>query len=171
LVIAVGLGALALAGTASATKPFRGTFDDTEVFVDPDVCAAAPWGFDVNVQHEYGFFDVFSDKNGNAVKVSAHVNYDATISANGKTSLERDTWQTTFYPDGTSRQTGSTVHIQGPGGIVVKDAGQVVFLPVKGAGDCGQRADGPPPVCGVLDLAQRRDRHAGSVTDLALRQT
>jgi len=127
LVIAVGLGALALAGTASATKPFRGTFDDTEVFVDPDVCAAAPWGFDVNVQHEYGFFDVFSDKNGNAVKVIAHVNYDATISANGKTILERDTWQTTFYPDGTSRQTGSTVHIKGPGGIVVKDAGQVVF--------------------------------------------
>ena len=44
------------------------------------------------MQQEYGFFDVFSDKNGNAVKVIAHINYDATISANGKTILERDTW-------------------------------------------------------------------------------
>lgn len=121
-------GALFLAGPASAATPSRGTFDDTQVFVDPDVCAAAPWGFDVHVvQHEYGFFDVFFNQDGSFAKALVHMNYDATISANGKTIMERDTWEITAYPDGTSRFTGSTVHIQGPGGIVVKDAGQVVF--------------------------------------------
>lgn len=121
--------ALLLPGTASASKPFKSSFDNGfETFVDPDVCAAAPWGFDVNVvQHEYGFFDVFFNQDGSDAKAVVHQNYDATISANGKTIVERDTWETTFYPDGTSRFTGSSVHIQGPSGIVVKDAGQVVF--------------------------------------------
>ena len=123
--LAVAAGAPA----ASAGKPFKRSFDNGfEVFVDPDVCAAAPWGFDVDVvQHEYGFFDVFSDQDGNFVRAGVHFNYDATISANGNTIVERDTWQETFYADGTSRLTGSTVHIQGPSGIVVRDAGQVVF--------------------------------------------
>lgn len=40
---------------------------------------------------------------------------------------ERDTWTATFYADGTSRDVGLTVHIQGPGGIVVRDAGQIVY--------------------------------------------
>jgi hypothetical protein len=125
---AVSMVALLFAGTASAVTPFRGSFDDTQVFVDSEVCAAAPWGFDVNVvQHEYGFFDVFFNQDGSFAKLISHVNYDATISANGKTIVERDTWAFTFYPDETARVTGSTVHIQGPGGIVVRDAGQVVF--------------------------------------------
>jgi hypothetical protein len=54
-----------------------------------------------------------------------HSNYDATITANGKTIHERDTWMTFSYPDG-SREAGLTVHIQGPGGIVQRDAGQIV---------------------------------------------
>src|SRR5689334_24181269 len=122
------VAALVVAGATSAARPFRGTFDDATVFVDTEVCAAAPWGFDVNVvQHEFGFFDAFFDQNGNVVKVLVHNNYDATISANGKTIVERDTWESVFYPDGTSRMMGSTVHIQGPSGIVVRDAGQVAF--------------------------------------------
>jgi hypothetical protein len=124
---------LALAGIsaapAAAATPDRGTYDITDSFTDTEVCAAAPWGFDVFVptEHEYGFFDVFFDREGNFVKVIVHSNYDATITANGKTIVERDTWEITYYPDGTSRFTGSIVHIQGPGGIVVRDAGQVVF--------------------------------------------
>ena len=127
--VLVAATALLLVGTASAGKPFKDSFDNgVEVFVDADVCAAAPWGFDVDVvQHEYGFFDVFFDQEGNTTKAIAHFNYEATISANGNTIVERDTWQATFFPDGTSRASGSTVHIQGPGGIVVRDAGQVVF--------------------------------------------
>ena len=121
--------ALAIVPVADAAKPSRGTFDTTDSFVDTEVCAAAPWGFDVfvPVEHEYGFFDVFFDRHGDVTKVRVHTNYDATITANGKTIHERDTWTTFFYPDGTSRDAGLTVHIQGPGGIVMRDAGQIGY--------------------------------------------
>jgi hypothetical protein len=136
--------ALLFAGTASAAKPFRGSFDDTQVYVDSEVCAAAPWGFDVNVvQHTYGFFEIFSfNPDGSEASGLAHINLDATISANGKTIVERDTWEATAYPDGSFRFTGSTVHIQGPGGIVVRDAGQVVFNADRSV----NYAHGPHPV-------------------------
>jgi hypothetical protein len=116
-----------LGTAAGATVPFRGTFDFTRSFTDTEVCAAAPWGFDVfvPVEHEYGFFQVLFDSEGNFVEAIVHNNYDATITANGKTITERDTWTSFFYPDG-SRDMGLTVHIQGPGGIVVRDAGQIV---------------------------------------------
>jgi hypothetical protein len=115
---------------AGATTPFRGTFDHTDSFTDTEVCAAAPWGFDVfvPVEHVYGFFDVFFDAEGNFVEAIVHTNYDATITANGKTITERDTWTSFFYADG-SRDVGLTVHIQGLGGIVVRDAGQIVRDP------------------------------------------
>ncbi len=123
------LAALAIVPVAGAAKPSRGTFDTTDSFVDTEVCAAAPWGFDVfvPVEHEYGFFDVFFDRHGDVTKVRVHTNYDATITANGKIIHERDTWTTFFYPDGTSRDAGLTVHIQGPGGIVMRDAGQIGY--------------------------------------------
>jgi hypothetical protein len=129
LAILVPVFALALPGVAGATPPEHGTFDNGfNSFVDTEVCAAAPWEFDVHAtEHEYGRFTVFSDQDGNFVKAIVHFNYDATISANGITLVERDTWTATFYADGTSRDVGLTVHIQGPGGIVVRDAGQIVF--------------------------------------------
>jgi hypothetical protein len=135
LIGAVLVAALLFAGAASATTPFRGSFDDVDVFIDSDVCAAAPWGFDVHVvQHEFGFFDVFFNQDGSFAKLIRHVNYDATISANGTTLVERDTWERTFYADGTSRLTGSSVHIQGPGGgIILRDAGQIVFNDYDGS--------------------------------------
>ncbi len=118
--------ALCLAPSAGAAPPARGTFDTTNSFTDTEVCAA--FGFDVfvPVEHEYGFFTVFTDRTGDVVKVQVHTNYDATITANGKTIQERDTWTDFFYPDG-SRMVGNSVHIQGPRGIVQHDAGQVVF--------------------------------------------
>jgi len=125
LIGAVLVAALLFAGAASASTPFKGTFDDTEVFVDSDYCAA--WGFDVHVvQHEFGFFEVFFNQDGTFAKLTRHVKYDALISANGKTLVERDTWVRTFYADGTTRLTGSSAHIQGPG-IILRDAGQIVF--------------------------------------------
>ena len=46
----------------------------------------------------------------------------------GHTIVERDTWTETFFPDGTARTVGNTVHIQGLGpGLVQHDAGQVIF--------------------------------------------
>ncbi len=117
--------ALCAAPSAAAGPPGR-TFDFTNSFTDTEVCAA--FGFDVfvPVEHEYGFFNVTTDRSGNVVKVLVHHNYDATITANGKTIQERDTWTDIFYPDG-SRTVGNTVHIQGPRGIVQHDAGQIVF--------------------------------------------
>jgi hypothetical protein len=120
--------ATAVAPIVSAAGPtFRGTYDNGyESFVDTDVCAAAPWQFDVQAtQHEYGTFLVWEDADGNFLRAIVHNNYDAWISANGKTIVERDTWTDFFGPDG-SRSVGLTVHIQGPGGIVVRDAGQIV---------------------------------------------
>src|SRR4029079_12240308 len=86
----------------------------------------APWGFDVDAtQHEYGFYEAWFDENGNVTRVIVHLNYDAWISANGHTIVERDTW-TLFIDEQGTRDVGLTVHIQGPGGIVVRDAGQIV---------------------------------------------
>jgi hypothetical protein len=70
---------------------------------------------------------VFSDAEGDFVKAIAHIDLDVTISANGKTLVERDTFTRTFYADDTMRDTGLTVHIQGPGGLVMRDAGQIVY--------------------------------------------
>ena len=118
--------ALCAAPSAGAAAPQRGTFDHTESFTDTEVCAA--FGFDVfvPVEHEFGFFTAFTDAAGNAVKVQVHTDYQATITANGKTIYERDTWTDFFYADG-ARMVGDSVHIQGPNGIVQHDAGQVVF--------------------------------------------
>jgi hypothetical protein len=129
--ILVPVLALALPGVAGATPPEHHIFDNGfNSFVDTEVCAADPWGFDVNAtEHEYGFSTFFFDQEGNFVKAIVHLNYDATISANGITLVERDTWTFIFNEGGTARDVGLTVHIQGPGGIVVHDAGQIVYNP------------------------------------------
>ena len=119
--------AMFVAGTATAATgaPERGSFDNGyESFVDTEVCAAAPWQFDVHAtQHEFGTYEVWF-AGGEFVRAIVHWNYDGTISANGKTIVERDTWTSLVDADG-SRNVGLTVHIQGPGGIVVRDAGRV----------------------------------------------
>jgi hypothetical protein len=127
-VLAAALLATTVAPVVSAAAPtFRGTYDNGyDSFVDTEVCAAAPWGFDVQAtQHEYGTYLVWLDADGNFLKAIVYSNYDAWISANGNTIVERDTWTDFFARDG-SRSVGLTVHIQGPGGIVVRDAGQIV---------------------------------------------
>jgi hypothetical protein len=114
---------------ASAAVPDHGTFSSHEVFVDSDVCA--PEGFSVDVvQDEAGMFRVFFDSSGEVAFVSVHIDYRAVISANGHTIVERDKWKDVFYPDGTARRVGDSVHIQGPGpGLVQHDAGQIVLNP------------------------------------------
>ncbi len=118
---------VAAPSAAQATTPDHGSFSVTETFVDSEVCA--PEGFDVNVtQTETGSYVVFFGADGDFLRAILHTNYTATISANGHTILERDRWQTFFYADGSSREVGLTVHIQGPG-IVQLDAGQIGFNP------------------------------------------
>jgi hypothetical protein len=135
---------LALAGgvlaTASASPPDRGSFSSHNVFVDSEVCA--PEGFSVDVvEDEVGTFQVFYDRSGDEAFIAVHIDYRAVISANGHTIVERDKWTDTYYPDGSARTVGLTVHVQGPGGIVQRDAGQIVF----GADGSVQAIHGPHP--------------------------
>jgi hypothetical protein len=127
VVAAVSVVGLWLASQAVAAKPDHGTFDFTDAFVDTETCAPAPWGFDIfATQHEYGFFNVFFDGDGNFVKLIAHRNIDFVITANGKTLIERDKITTIVTPEG-SRDIGLFAHIQGPHGVVLRDAGQLAF--------------------------------------------
>jgi hypothetical protein len=123
-----GVGAVAavlLASPAAATPPEHGTFVIPDEGTDP---AGTTCAFPVHFsQVERGDFRAFADRDGNFVKTIVHIDYDATISANGKTIVERDTFKRTFYADDTMRDTGLTVHIEGPGGIVMRDAGQIVY--------------------------------------------
>ena len=96
--------------------------------MDSDVCAPEGLSVDV-VQDEVETFRVFFDRSGEVARVSVHVDYRAVITANGHTIVERDKWMDVFYPDGTARTVGDTVHIQGPAGMVQHDAGQIVFNP------------------------------------------
>ena len=128
VVAAAGVAAVVGVPTAaSASAPVQGTFSSHDIFVDADVCA--PEGFPVDVvQDEISAFRVFFDSTGAVAFVAVHVDYRAVISANGHTIVERDKWKDTFYPDGTARTVGDTVHIQGPGpGLVQHDAGQIIF--------------------------------------------
>jgi hypothetical protein len=121
---------LATVAPATATAPFRGTFDQSDSGIDNEVCADAPWGFPVAfTQREYGFFEVFFDASGQFVKLIAHRTYVATISANGNVLFEQDTWVTIGYPEGSTVNVGNPVHILGPGGIVQLDAGRLVENP------------------------------------------
>src|SRR4051812_49049038 len=105
---------IAPAGAASATPPDHGTFSTHDVFLDSEVCA--PEGFSVHVvEDEASAFRVYFDRSGDVKFVALHVDYRAVISANGHTIVERDRWKDTFYPDGTARTVGNTVHIQGAG--------------------------------------------------------
>ena len=128
VIAAMGLGVVLVSpAMASASPPDHGTFSSHEVFVDSEVCA--PEGFPVNVvEDEVSTFRVFFDRTGEIAFIAVHVDYRAVISANGHTIVERDRWKDTFYPDGTARTVGNTVHIQGVGpGLVQHDAGQIVF--------------------------------------------
>jgi hypothetical protein len=127
VLMVLGAAVVALPSTASASAPEHGTFSQHSVFVDTEVCA--PEGFPVDVVEDVaGTFRVFFDRTGEVAFVAVHIEYRAVISANGHTIVERDKWMDTYYPDGTARTVGDTVHIQGAGpGLVQHDAGQILF--------------------------------------------
>lgn len=133
---------IGVAQPARAVAHDRGTFDGGyEGSLDTETCAA--YGFDLDViEHEFGMFVFTFDDEGNFLRGSAHVRYDAWISANGKTLVERDVWNASFESDGSKSVRGSTVHIAGPsGGIVQHDTGRLIY---DHAGDL-VRVDGPHP--------------------------
>jgi hypothetical protein len=110
--------------SAVAAVPEHGTFIVRDEGTDP---AGTTCGLPVHYsQVARGYYRIFSDRNGNFVRTLVHIHYDATISANGITLIERDTFTRTFYADGTMRDAGLTDPLQGPGGIVLRDAGQII---------------------------------------------
>ena len=125
LLAGVATSLVLLPSIANAAVPERGTFSDSAQGTDP---AGTTCAFPVQfAQVEYGFYEVFFDAQGNFVRVQIHTNYDATISANGHVLNERDTFTRTIFADGTMRDVGLTVHILGPSGLVIRDAGQIVY--------------------------------------------
>jgi hypothetical protein len=129
LLAALGVGAAVGSGsTAHATPPEHFDYDFDAEFVDTETCAAEPWGFDISAtQHEHGEVTIFFDEEGNFVRGVNHLDLRFNISANGITLIERDRFNIFFDEDG-HREVGLWTHIQGPAaGIVLLDAGQLVF--------------------------------------------
>ena len=118
-----------LPNAARADAPQRGSFDNGyERSTDPNYCAAQ--GIVLHVrQHEYGTYSFKVADDGTFLGGRAQFHYDARIRANGITLRERDVWNNALRPDGSVVTRGVSVHIQGPGGIVQRDAGRVVFDP------------------------------------------
>ena len=128
LVVALAVVGLlsVVAAPASAMPPQRGSFDFMDQFTDAEYCAAFGFAFDVT-EHNYGFFDVYFDADGNFVKAIVHDNFAFVLTANGKTLIERDTITLIFTPD-EDREIGSFAHIQGEHAeMVLHDAGQLAF--------------------------------------------
>lgn len=127
LLVLVGLAAsvVLLPQAANAMTPQRGTFSQPAQGTDP---AGTTCAFPVHYsQVESGFYLAFSDAAGNFVRVQLHTNYEATIWANGHVLHERDTFTRTIFADGTMRDVGLTTHILGLSGLVIRDAGQIVY--------------------------------------------
>ncbi len=151
--VAVPLISFSVTPAAQATPPERGYFSFSDSGTDP---AGTTCDFAVDFsQVEYGFYDVYFDSSGEVDRFVLHINYDATISANSHTLTERDTFTRTFNSDGSMRDAGLTVHIQGPGGVVMRDAGLIVYSDYD---ETVSYVRGPHPqlsgasFCGALDF-------------------
>ena len=112
-------------GFAVAAAPQRFSFDDREAGTDTESCG---FPFDY-VFHMYGTRTVFVDNTTGQPSALVRVNVDVTFNANGITLVERDNFGLIFSQDGTIRNVGLPTHIQGPGGIVALDAGDLVMAP------------------------------------------
>jgi hypothetical protein len=119
------VGVVVAPATALAVQPEMGSFSDSDSGTDP---AGTTCAFPVHFsQVESGRYAVFSNQAGDFVRLIVHIRYVATITANGHTLSERDTFTRTIYADDTMRDTGVTVHILGAHGLVMRDAGQIVY--------------------------------------------
>ena len=112
-------------GIAVAGAPQRFSFDNRDAGTDTASCGF-PFDF---AYHQYGTRTVFVDNTTRQPSALVRVNVDVTFSANGITLIERDNYTLTFYQDGTVRNVGNPTHIQGPGGMVLLDAGNLAMAP------------------------------------------
>lgn len=123
----VGLTAAApLAGSALAATPFQTHFAYTDTFVDPDVCAADGLVLNV-VERVRGVYLEWDAPDGSFQRATVSVDVEFDIAAdNGVTLYEKDHVVREFTTDG-YREIGLWEHVRGPQGVVVLDAGQLVF--------------------------------------------
>jgi hypothetical protein len=121
----VAAGAVSAPGTALAGAPQRFPIDISDAGTDTSTC-----GFPVAYTfHEYGTASSFVDNTGSQPSVLLHLHADVTVTANGITLVERDTFSVIVSQDGITRTVGLPTHIQGPGGVVLLDAGELVLQP------------------------------------------
>lgn len=121
------LAILWTSGSVAAASPERIDFSYTNTFEpDGDVCAA--YGLVVSAEERvWGFVLVYTDQNGDFVRATLQASIEFDNAAdNGVTLYERDRLVTIFTPD-SIRQIGLWEHVQGAHGMVVLDAGQLVF--------------------------------------------
>lgn len=119
VVLCLFVVSLTLAVTAAAgTKPVTESFEFSESFVDREAC-----GFKVTVSFVGdGTVTFFSD--GTA---KVHINETFSVSAKGKTFSDTDAFNV-FVSDTSEALVGLVMHLTVPGGgIVLLDAGKVVF--------------------------------------------
>ena len=103
---------------------------------------------------ESGDFTVYF-KDGVRTKAIVHMSFEATLTANGTTLVESDRWNTTFYGEASEQgevDEGSLVHIQGPGRLLIHEAGKIVSIPT---GTFSYEKGRHPDVVGAICAALR----------------
>jgi hypothetical protein len=116
--------ALALAAVASAGQPTKTPINDSGTF---DAPAGTVCDFHFSLAFsETGTQTVFSDRiEVHLVQFNTWVNVDT-----GYTLTERDQFNLTIYPDGTTKQVGVVWHLRDASGkLVVQQSGQFIFDP------------------------------------------
>jgi len=125
--VAAGAFLLALvpvtAAQAAGPEQFKGT--EPISFTDTTTC-----GFPIAVNVQDSFVGrTFFDAQGNIQSVTIHQNIVGTESANGTTLSESDHFvEFLNFSTSVAKEVGLSFHIQ-DGGVVVRDAGYVVFNP------------------------------------------
>ena len=126
LLVAVAATALAFSPTASSAAPAVMTGS----FSDPGTETSALCGFPIVLSFAGTFrITVFSDQDGNAVRVTLHSNDVATATnpTNGNTLTGHEVADIRAnLVRGTEAHTGLPIHFNVPGGSALVDAGRIV---------------------------------------------
>jgi len=105
--------------------PEHGQIRNTVAGEDSETCAAEGVTFHYDLIETINY-TVFFNKDGSQRRIVAHHSQQVTFTANGKTLRENDHWTNFIYPDGSVTLVGSTTHVQGDHGLVLRDAGRFV---------------------------------------------
>lgn len=127
LVAAAGVVLATTAPSVAAQEhtPVHGSYSFTEDFVDLEYC-----DFPLKVRMtESGHYTTYFNADGSEKQLVIHRSVKFVIEANGRTLLERDRFQLFITPDGSTHEVGLHTHILGEHGLVLRDAGHVLFNP------------------------------------------